>query len=214
MSKSIIIVGMGPGLSMGVAEKFGKEGFSVGMISRTESKLAGYRDILKKEGIESFYATADIANERALEEAIASLKANLGTIDVLVYNAVDYRMKPLMEETADDLAAGFRISVAHVLVAVKSLLDDLKRQEGAVLLTGGGSGQYPSPDMASISLGKAGIRNLALQLHEVLKQQKVYVGTLQVNGAIDPGSASHSPAILADKFWQMYLERKQAELIY
>jgi NADP-dependent 3-hydroxy acid dehydrogenase YdfG len=40
MSKTIVIVGFGPGVSTAVAEKFGAEGFSVALIARREATLA------------------------------------------------------------------------------------------------------------------------------------------------------------------------------
>ena len=36
---SLVIVGAGPNLGLAVARRFGREGFSVGLISRTESRL-------------------------------------------------------------------------------------------------------------------------------------------------------------------------------
>ena len=94
------------------------------------------------------------------------------------------------------------------------LLPDLKQHQGAILFTGGASANYPSPDMASISLGKAGIRNLALQLHQSLKEEGIFVGTLTVSGGISPDSPTHSPRLLAEKFWEMHQARNQAKIIY
>lgn len=214
MKKNIIIIGMGQGLSMGIAEYFGNEGFHIGMMSRSAEKLAGFQAQLAEKGISSDFVTADVADTDQMIEAIHVLQSKMGTIDVLQYNAVDYRMNPLMSETADTLTTGFRISVANALAATLALLPDLKSVKGAVLLTGGGSGNHPNPNMASISLGKAGIRNLALQLNEVLKAEDVYVGTLTIGGWIQPESETHSPKILAEKFWGLYQNRDQVELIY
>jgi len=214
MSKSIIIIGMGPGLSLGVAEKFGAEGFTVGMVSRTQAKLKELQIQLKSKNIQSAYEAADVANTEQLLSAVAKLKSKLGIVDVLHYNAVDYRMKPLMEETIEDLTNGFKTSVGNVLMVVKELLPDLEKSKGVILLTGGGTATQPNPDMASISLGKAGIRNLAYQLHQVLKPDGIYVGTLMVMGWIQPDSKTHSPKILADKFWEMSIARNSVELVY
>jgi short-subunit dehydrogenase len=214
MKKNIIIIGMGQGLSMGIAEHFGKEGFHIGMMSRSAEKLADFQAQLVEKGITSEFVAADVADTAQMIEAIHTLQSKMGTIDVLQYNAVDYRMNPLMSETADTLTTGFRISVANALAATQTLLPDLKSVKGAVLLTGGGSGNHPNPNMASISLGKAGIRNLAVQLNEVLKAEGVYVGTLTIGGWIQPESETHSPKILAEKFWELYQNRDQVELIY
>ena len=214
MTKTILIIGMGPGLSLGVAEKFGAEGYAVGMISRNAAKLEGFRQQLTQKGITAAYAPADVADTSQMLEAIDTVQSTLGPISVLHYNAVDYRMKPLLEETVDDLTTGFRISVANAFAAVKALLPDLKATGGSVLLTGGGSGNYPNPDMATISLGKAGIRNLALQLNQALASQGIYVGTLTISGWITSESPTHSPTILAEKFWELHTNRDVPELVY
>ena len=214
MSKTLIIVGMGPGLSMGLAQKFGAEGFRIGMISRNAEKLKGFQEELKAKGISSDYATADVADTQSLLSALDTLSARLGGVDALNYNAVDARFVPVMEEKIEDLTKGFTISVGNALAAVRHLLPQLKERKGAVLFTGGGSANFPNPDMASISLGKAGIRNLAYQLHQVCKKEDVYVGTLTINGWIRWESETHSPEILGKKFWELYQQREKVEMEY
>jgi len=214
MKKSIIIVGMGPGLSLGVAEKFGQEGFAVGMISRNAEKLKQLSEHLAEMGIESVYAAADVADTDQLTQALGLLSDQLNGVHVLHYNAVDARMKPLMEETVEDLTKGFKISVANALAAVRFLLPQLKLNKGAVLLTGGGTANYPNPDMATISLGKAGIRNLAYQLHQALAKDDVFVGTVTVGGWINPQNPKHAPKVLADIFWDVYVKRDPVETVH
>ncbi len=212
--KTIIIIGMGPGMSMGIAEKFGKEGFTIGMVSRTESKLQGYVEELKSKGIESHYAVADVGETDQLITALEDLKQTLGRVDVLEYNAVDARYVNIMDEDVNDLTRGFRISVGNAFVASMVLLSELEKNRGAILFTGGGTATDPNPDFASISLGKAGIRNLAMQLHGPFKDKGVFVGTVTVGGWIHHESETHSPEILADKFWELYQSRDRVELVY
>jgi short-subunit dehydrogenase len=214
MTKTILIIGMGQGLSLGIAEKFGKESYQVGMISRSADKLLGFQTKLKEQGIVSEFATSDVADTGQMINAINEIKTKLGSISILEYNAADMHVKNLMEETVENLTKGFKISVANALAATKALLADLKENKGAVLLTGGSSAMYPNAETASISLAKAGVRNLTYQLHDALKADNVFVGTVTINGAIDPASKTHSPAILAQKFWDLSQARNQVEIIY
>lgn len=214
MKKTILIIGVGKGLSLGIAEKFGKEGYKIGMISRSADKLSAIQTHLKEQNIESEFALADAANTNETLQAIEAIRSKVGSISILHYNAVDYRMKNLMEETVEDLTNGFRISVGNAFAATVKLLPDLKENKGSVLFTGGGSANYPSADMASISLGKAGIRNLALQLHETLKSENIFVGTVAISGWINPDSETHSPKRLAQKFWDLNQARNEVEIIY
>ena len=51
MAKTIVIAGFGPGISTSVAEKFGAEGFSVGLIARNAERLQAGAKALKAKGI-------------------------------------------------------------------------------------------------------------------------------------------------------------------
>src|SRR5690242_16860032 len=53
MSKTIIVVGFGPGISTGVAEKFGAEGYNVALVGRTKQSLDAGSAALKAKGINS-----------------------------------------------------------------------------------------------------------------------------------------------------------------
>lgn len=209
--KTILIIGAGTGLSLGVARKFGKQGFNVGLISRSESNLEKLNNILKSENIQSYYAPADVRNTESLKEAISKLRNNVGSIDVLFYNVADVKAKDILEETSASLIDDFSRNVAAALDAYLLVQNDLKENQGAFLISGGGFALFPSADYGSLSIGKAGIRSLALQLHERLKPDNVYVGLLTIANVISESSPTHSPAVLADKFWQLYQDRTTAE---
>jgi short-subunit dehydrogenase len=214
MNKNIIIVGAGPNLSLGIAEKFAENNFSVGLISRNEEKLKEQVADFKAKGIKAEYAIADAYDTLQLENAVIKLTAELGNVDVLLYNAAAMKYKNIIDEKTEDLVDDFKISVANAFHCVKTLHKQLKETNGAVLFTGGGLALYPNVQVGSLSLGKAALRNLAFQLHEVLKQDDIYFGTLTINNAIQPESKTHSPKILADKFWEMYLSRTETEIQY
>lgn len=212
MHKSIIIIGAGQGFSTGVAERFGKEGYTVGLVSRNADKLQVLADNLNKQGISSYFATANAGVQEELEHAISELKVKLGGVSVLLYNAAALKNKDILEETADSLVEDFRLNVAGALYSTQLLYEDLKTNQGAVLLTGGGLSKFPNPAYGSLALGKAGILNLALQLNKRLKDDGIYAGTLTINGFVRPGSPTHSPKILADKLWDLFQKRGPAEI--
>ncbi|GAB6990711.1 3-ketoacyl-ACP reductase [Paenibacillus pini] len=86
--KSAIITGAGKGIGLAVATSLAKEGVNLGLISRTESDLTALRDSLTKEyGVNVYTATADVSIRSEVETAVASLKKELGAIDILINNA-------------------------------------------------------------------------------------------------------------------------------
>lgn len=212
MSKSILIIGAGPGFSTGVAEKFGSEGYSVGLVSRNAEKLQSLSDQLSRKGITNYYAVADASIQSELEHAITDLKTKLGGVSVLLYNAAALKNKDIWTETTDDLVQDFKLNVAHALYSAQILHDDLKNNQGAILLTGGGLSKNPNPQYGSLALGKAGTLNLALQLNKRLKADGIFAGTITINGFIRPFSPTHSPEILAEKLWRLFQNRTDAEV--
>lgn len=212
MSNSIIIVGAGPGFSTGVAEKFAREGFSIGLISRNEQKLKALSEELTSKGFKAIYSVADAGSKSELEHALSDLKTRLGGVSVLLYNAAALKNKDIWTETPDSLLEDFRLNVAHALFCAQVLYDDLKENKGAVLLTGGGLSKNPNPQYGSLALGKAGTLNLAIQLNKRLKEDGIFVGTITINGFIRPYSPTHSPEILADKLWRLFRNRTDIEV--
>lgn len=213
MRKSILIIGAGEGLSLATAEKFGQEGFTIGLINRDADKAKAMSDQLDKKGISVYTAQADATDEKALGAAIIALKAKLGTIDILLYNAAALKQKDILEVEAQEFLEDFQVNVAAALKSVQLSLPYLKESKGAILLTGGGLATHPSPKNGTLAIGKAGIRNLALQLNERLKADDIYVGTLTITAKVSPDSKIHNPIALARAYWEMIQERSQAEKV-
>jgi short-subunit dehydrogenase len=211
MEKSILIIGAGPGLSRSVAEKFAKEGFTINLVSRNQGNLEKLKQELNAKGIDVNYAVADAGEADQLTKAVAELSEGNSGFDAVLYNAAVLKAKNILEETSESLTHEFTINVANALHTLQLTHAGLKQKKGALLLTGGGLALDPSAEYGSLSIGKAGIRSLAYQLHDQLKDDGIYVGLLTVAGFILPNSETHSPEILADLFWNLYNERTAVE---
>jgi short-subunit dehydrogenase len=181
-----VIVGMGEGNGMAIARRFAKEGFAIAMLARNEQKLQSYQATLQAEGISSHYFLADAGDEAALITAFTSIQNQLGTPEVLVYNAAVPRMENILQTTYDVLVNDFQANVAGAVVCIQSVLPAMRQQQrGTILLTGGGFSLYPQPDFVSLSIGKAGIRVLANVLHGALKDSPIKVGTVTICGTVN-----------------------------
>ena len=78
MSKSIVVIGFGPGISTSVAEKFGAEGFSVALVARNAERLAAGVAALKAKGIAAADFPADASKPASIRGAIAKARAAFG----------------------------------------------------------------------------------------------------------------------------------------
>ena len=216
MKKTIFVLGAGNGCGNRVAEKFGKNDFRVVLMARNAEHLAAYESEFKEKGIEVYTQVADASKPHSVTEAFADLKVRFGTPDVLFYNvgvtSPDTEIRG--EKDVDLLVERYKVDVAGAYHAIQQVLgEEFSQKKGAILVTGGGLAMYPMYDYLPLSMDKAALRAMCLALHEELKKQGVYLGTLTVTGTIAPGERC-DPTLLAEDFWKLYTERKDCEIVH
>jgi short-subunit dehydrogenase len=213
MSKVIVIIGAGNGISKSVAEKFGKENFSVCLLSRRKEKLEKLTAELVEKGIDAHFFVADAGDSETMKDAFDQIWEKFDFVDVLHYNAAKLKQVNIINETSDSLTRDFKLNVGGVMTALKLVLPDMeKKTSGTILLTGGGFALQPDPLYGSLAIGKAGLRNLAQSLNTALSSKNIFVGTVTVCGFVSENSEQHSPTIIAERFWQLYSERNTWEI--
>jgi short-subunit dehydrogenase len=204
MSRTCVIVGMGPGVSLALAERFGSAGYAIGMVARQEGALLAAEARLGVEGITAKGAPADAGDEAELRGAITAVADALGPIEVLIYNAAALHGGLPSKLSADEAVADFRVNVVGALVAAQAVAPAMIAVgRGTILFTGGGFALQPSPQFASLGIGKAGIRSLAFTLAEELEPKGVRVGTVTICGLVKKGT-KFSPAAIAEAFFGLH----------
>jgi NADP-dependent 3-hydroxy acid dehydrogenase YdfG len=206
MDKVIFIIGMGPGVSAAVARRFAAEGYAVGAIARNPEKLSQQLKPVRTTGVKVAGASADVGDMDALRRAIEALQAELGDPGVLVYNAAGVSFGQLESLTAEQFAADLSVSVVGAYTAAQAVMPAMRaRRSGTILLTGGGFAFEPIPQMASLGVGKAAIRNLAFSLYADLKDIGVHAATVTICGTVEPGTA-FDPDRIAEAYWQLHTQ--------
>lgn len=213
MSKAIVIIGAGKGISLSVAEKFGKEGFSVILIARKKENLEKLKATLINKKIDTHIYIADAKDADSLKDVFNQIWEKFEHIDVVHYNVAKIKNVNIENETADSLTRDFKTNVASVMTIAQLVLPEMeKKGEGAILLTGGGFALQPAAEYGSLSIGKAGLRNLAQTLHDALKPKNIFVGTITVCGHVKPDATIHTPNNIAEQFWTLYNEKNTFEI--
>src|SRR4051812_24710571 len=201
---SIVIVGAGPNLGLAIARRFGREGFAVGLVSRTQSKLDELAAQLETDGVTAAGAAADIRDSDALAAAIESLADRLGEVEVLEYSPLPARefMKPILETTVDDLRGPLEFSVLGAVAATRAVIGPmLDAGRGSILFTTGGAAVKPYPLRAGVGVSFAGEVAYARMLHEEVADKGVHVAHTAIAGRIAPGE-DHEPDEVAEVIWR------------
>lgn len=189
---------------MALARQFGQAGFEILMIARDADKLKHYEQELAGEGIRSRGFAVDIADETAYTELLARLAAEHPDLDLLHYNASAYNPAPPSAISLPVFHQDFQINTVGALIAAQAFLPAMKKRGmGTIFLTGGGSALKAPPELISLSIGKAGMRNLALALAEECAPLGIRVATVTVHGMVQPGT-KHDPDLIAAEFRRLY----------
>lgn len=207
---AIVILGAGPGLGQAVARRFGREGFSVALVSRTQSTVDGLAADLEAEDITARGYAANVRDPHELREALDAAAADLGTIEVLQYSPAPARefMKPVLETTAEDLTDPVKQSVYGPVTAIQHVLPGLRELgRGTILLINGASAARPNGDVAGTSVAFAAESAYGQMLHEALLPEKIHVAQLIIPRGIGGGEADHAPEALAERIWTMHNSR-------
>lgn len=223
MSKTILVCGFGPGISTAVAEKFGAEGYAVGIVSRSKDKLEVGVKSLRDKGIRAQGFVCDLGDPSAIGVMVKAAREALGPIHVVQWTAYTGSAGDLLTADKKSLDVAMDVAVIGLITAVQTALPDLKANKGSILVTNGGLG-YSNPQIDAmavswnamgLALANAAKSKLVGLLSAKLKDEGVYVGQVVVMGSVkgtpfDQGNATLEGATIADAFWD--LETKRSEI--
>ncbi len=155
----------------------------------------------------------DASRKADIASLIEWTEEQYGQIDVLVYNASILHQASVLEVSAEQITKEFEIDVLGALHAAQLVAPSMQeRKDGAILITGGGAAMQAIKSLPGLSIGKAGVRQVTHMLHDTLKEDGVYVGTVTIAGEVKRGTAL-DPKNVAEAFYTLYTNRNEVETV-
>jgi NAD(P)-dependent dehydrogenase (short-subunit alcohol dehydrogenase family) len=217
MPKTIIVCGYGVGISDAVAQRFASEGFQIAIAARNAQKLAAAQQALEAKGITVAAFTADLTDPAAAKSLVESVRAQMGPITAIHWNAYSNLAGDLTTAGAAELRTDFDVAVTSLMLAVQAAHADLKAAKGAVLVTDGLLALFdPQIDAMAVGWNSMGLaiansakHKLVGLLTKKLRADGITVGEVMVHGLVkgtawDDGSATIDPRTIAEEFWKIY----------
>lgn len=204
---TIAIIGAGPGVGQAVARRFGREGFAVALISRSQDKVDALAAELAGDGVTARGYAADVLDADALAAALAAAAADLGRVSVLQYSPLPARhyLRPVTETPAADILEAVRFSVLGPVAAVNAVLPGMREVgAGTVVLINGGTSVRPRAGYAGTSIGFAGESAYGQMLHDALEPEGIRVRQLVIPGAIPADDPERGPDAVAERIWGLH----------
>lgn len=102
--KVAVVTGAGQGVGQGIALALSKAGARLMVSGRTASKLEDTAKMISKRGDEAKTAVCDVSDPKAITSLVQKTCDTFGQIDILVNNAQDVILGPLLKNTDKDYA--------------------------------------------------------------------------------------------------------------
>src|SRR5271155_4449196 len=181
--KNALIVGTGAGLSASLARLFAREGIRVALAARSIEKLGA----LCAETKARAYA-CNATEPEEVERLFGLVEREIGTPDLVVYNASARARGPFVDLVPADVANAIAVSAfGGFLVAQQAAKRMLPHKHGAIFFTGASASVKGYAQSAPFAMGKFALRGLAQSMARELSPQGIHVAHVVVDGGIRSG---------------------------
>ena len=181
MTRSVLIVGAGAGLSTSLALQCANLGMDVALAARNIDKL---EDISIKT--RASLHKCDASKIGDVKRLFEDLDTKLGTPELVVYNPSG-RLRGALE-TLDPEKTKEALGVTcfgAFLVAQQAAKRMLKNGRGSIFFTGASAGVKGFANSSVFAMGKFGLRGLAQALARELHPKNIHIGHFVIDGGIE-----------------------------
>jgi NAD(P)-dependent dehydrogenase (short-subunit alcohol dehydrogenase family) len=213
--KIALIVGAGEGLSASLARLLSQHDIRVAVAARNIEKLGA---LCSETGARAY--ACDATKDDDVQRLFGLVERELGTPDLVIYNASARARGPFLELIPDEVANSIAVSAfGGFLVAQHAARRMLPNQHGAILFTGASASVKGYPQSAPFAMGKFALRGLAQSMARELSPQGIHVAHFVIDGAIRSASRAEAaerpdsmldPDAIAMSYWSVLQQPRSA----
>ena len=212
-AKSAIVVGVGPGLGAALGRRFAAAGYAVALAARNLERVKALAAAITKEGGTARAFATDATDAGAVQALVAHAEAELGPVEVAIYNASGRVKKSILDLEPDEFDVAWRRACfGGFLLGREAARRMVPRGRGTILFTGATASVKAMAGSAGFAVGKFGLRALAQSMARELAPKGVHVGHAVIDGGIgvDAGHARLDPDAIAEAYYQLHIQPKSA----
>ncbi len=183
-----VIIGAGDDTGAAIARAFAREGMTVCLVRRPRhaDALQALADSIIQDGGSAVAMPADARDEDAMSALFNKVEADIGPIEVAVFNIGANVRFSIMETTARVYRKVWEMACfAGFLMGREAAKHMLKRERGTIIFTGASASVRGSSGFSAFAGAKAALRALAQSMARELGPKNIHVAHTVIDGAID-----------------------------
>ena len=220
------VIGAGDATGSAVARRFAKEGYTVCVARRTAAALKPLVDQITVEGGKAVAFGLDARREDQVVNFFHQIEAEVGPVEVLVFNVGGNVRFPVLETTAQKYFKVWEMcAMAGFLAGREAARLMLPRGRGTLLFTGATASLRGAAGFSAFAGGKAALRALAQSMARELGPKGLHVAHVVIDGMIDTAfTREHfaqrveevgpdgilNPDHIADAYWWLHEQPRDA----
>lgn len=227
MSKKVVLViGAGDATGGAIARRFAREGHVAVIVRRDADKLTGLAEQIRAEGGEVHAFGVDARKEDQIVELFAKIEADIGALDVVVFNIGANVNFGIVETTARVYTKVWEMAAfAGFLTGREAAKHMLPRGRGTIMFTGATASLRGGKGFSAFAGAKFALRALAQSMARELGPQGIHVAHPVIDGAIDTAWIAENfpqrhalkdrdgildPDHIADAYWMLHSQPRDA----
>ena len=184
--KVALVIGAGDATGGAIAKRFAQGGYISCMTRRSVEKLQPLIAEIKQAGGQAYGFASDARKEEDVMALIENIEANIGEIDVLVFNIGANVPCSILEETARKYFKIWEMACFAAFLTGREVAKRMvTRERGTIIFTGATAGLRGSAYFAAFAGAKHALRALAQSMARELGPRNIHVAHVVVDGAID-----------------------------
>src|SRR5205085_3629306 len=181
-----LLVGAGDAIGAAVARRFAAGGYSVCVARRDAEKSRSVVQEIIVSGRTAHSVSTDVRSEEAVQALFAEVEAELGPVEVCLFNAGANVKAPLIETSGRLFFKAWELACyGGFLTGREAARYMVPRGRGTILFTGATASVRGGPGFAAFAAAKFGLRAVAQSMARELAPENIHVAHLIIDGAID-----------------------------
>jgi len=183
-----LVIGAGAGIGGTVGKRFAREGYHAVLCRRSDGAgLAKLVEAIEGEGGQASGFLMNAIQDNAIEDRVAHVEAEIGPIEVVIYNLGAQIGNRALSDTSDKaFEMGWRLAtfgLFRLAKAVCPLMVD--RGRGTVIVTSATAAVRGNAGQHSHAAAMGGRRLLCQTLNAELSPKNIHVAHVVVDGSVD-----------------------------